>query len=64
MPDETLSDIKETLGVKKSAGDNGSMEEYSVDELIAADRYNKEVAATAPGKRGFRLMKIVPGGAP
>lgn len=44
---------------KKVTGDEGGIEERSVDELIAADRYTKAQGAGASGPpHGLRISKI------
>ncbi len=63
MPDP---DIEQTIidalsGPKKATGDNGSAEKFSVDEMIAADRY---LAAKTRKGPGFKMNKIVPQGGP
>jgi hypothetical protein len=63
MPDDDdenpLADAQTALGWKKATGDSGSAEKFSVDELIAFDKYKKGIAS------GGRVIfkKIVPGGA-
>ncbi len=43
----------------KAIGDTGTVELHKLSELIAADQY----LAAKNARRGFRLSKIVPGGA-
>lgn len=58
---EDLSDTIADVAVrpKASAGDNGSLTEHSLPELIQADEY---IANKNTG-RGFKLSQIKPGGA-
>lgn len=43
---------------KKITGDNGSVEEHSIDDLIKADRYLASKRAKAAGGIGVRFLKI------
>lgn len=45
---------------KSATGDNGSATQHSLPELIQADQYLAEKRRVGPG---FRLSKIVAGGA-
>jgi hypothetical protein len=58
-----LSDnIEEVAGApKKSSGDNGSVEEHDLDDMIKADRYLR--ARSAGLGAGFKISKLIPGGA-
>jgi hypothetical protein len=66
MPDPSpdLSEAIADLAVapKKSTGDNGSLEEHGIQDLIEADKYlaKKRVSLGL----GFRVSRIRPGGAP
>jgi hypothetical protein len=57
MPDDDIADQieEDAIGPKKAAGDFGSYEKQSIQDLIAADRYLK-------GCRGgtFKLSKLKP----
>ena len=56
------SDIETLAGrPRKLVGDEGSIEEKSVDELIKADTYSKAASATAP-PFGLRVAKAKPFG--
>lgn len=61
---DPLGDAATALGPKKSTGDTGSIEQFTVEELIAYDKYMKGVAAVdvQPTSRGLRFNKIIPGG--
>jgi hypothetical protein len=45
---------------KSATGDNGSVTQQDIGQLIEADRYLSDKRRSGPG---FRLSKIVPGGA-
>ena len=64
MESEDLTDaIRESAGTAKRAkGDNGEMEQHSLPDQIAADRYLRSLAATKVGPKRLRLTKIVPPG--
>lgn len=63
MSDPDLSETIEELAQapKKSVGDNGTIEEHSIQDLIEADRYLSRKRASL-GK-GFKLSQIIPGSA-
>jgi hypothetical protein len=63
MPDE-LDDIirKNAQGPAKASGDAGSMEQHSLSEQIAADRYLQSKHAVRSKGLGLRITKIVPPG--
>lgn len=44
---------------KKVTGDAGLMEEHSLPDLIAADRYGKAQAGADKPARGMRITKLV-----
>lgn len=48
---------------KKVEGDAGSVEQHSLPDQIAADRYLQEKAVVKSRRPGFRIFKIVPPGA-
>lgn len=48
------------LGPKRVQGDAGEVEQHSIRDLIALDRYER----SKQGGRGFRMGKFRPGGAP
>jgi hypothetical protein len=65
MPDEpeTIEDAIEQAalaGIKKATGDNGSIENFDIEQLIAAKRF----AQTQSSGLGIRIRKLVPPGAP
>jgi len=49
-------------GPAKVAGDAGSVEQHSLSEQIAADRYLASKEAAGKPKRGLRFNKLVPPG--
>lgn len=48
---------------KKAQGDAGSVEQHSLPDQIAADRYLASKQAVASKSKGIRLTKLVPPGA-
>lgn len=51
-------------GPKSAKGDSGEMQEHSLPDQIAADRYLRSTRANRRGRGlGVRFMKIVPPGA-
>lgn len=64
MPDELDATIRQNAaGPAKVAGDAGSVEQHSLPDQIAADRYLKAKEAAASKRRGLRFSKLVPPGA-
>lgn len=61
---EPLDDSIKTnaQGPKRARGDSGEVEQHSVSDQIAADRYLESKKA-ARRKLGVRMTKIVPPGA-
>ncbi len=61
---ETLdSSIKTNAeGPRKASGDSGSVEQHSLADQIAADRYLESRKASRGAGLGIRLVKISPGG--
>lgn len=64
-----MSDIETKIndvakaGMKRASGDAGSAEVLPVQEMMDADKYKKNITATADGYvRGIRLNKIKPEG--
>ena len=49
-------------GPKKATGDSGSVEQHSLADQIAADRYLASKKATRSKGLGIRLSKLVPPG--
>jgi hypothetical protein len=65
VPDETIADaIRENAaGPAKASGDSISVEQHSIQDQIAADRYLASKAAAKQPHRGLRFSRIVPPGA-
>ncbi|HPP53180.1 MAG TPA: hypothetical protein PK777_09540 [Thermoguttaceae bacterium] len=61
---ESLEDAirKNAEGPAKVAGDAGTVEQHSLSEQIAADRYLASKEAAGKTKRGLRFNKLVPPG--
>lgn len=49
-------------GPRKAAGDSGSMEQHSLPDQIAADRYLESKKASRSKGLGIKLAKLAPGG--
>ena len=49
-------------GPSKASGDSGSMEQHSLPDQIAADRYLESKKAARGKGLGIRLKKLVPPG--
>ena len=66
MATTNLSDAIQTNaeGPAKASGDSGSMEQHSLPDQIAADKYlaSKSAAATTGNSLGIRLTKLSPPG--
>lgn len=65
MPDETIADaIKDNAaGPAKASGDSISVEQHSIQDQIAADRYLASKRAATKPHRGLRFSRVVPPGA-
>ena len=50
-------------GPKSASGDAGSMQQHSIPDQIAADRYLASKQAARSKGMGIRLTKVVPPGA-
>jgi hypothetical protein len=50
-------------GPKSASGDSGSMQQHSIPDQIAADRYLESKKAAQAKGLGIRLTKVVPPGA-
>ncbi|MBI1375813.1 MAG: hypothetical protein GC159_24145 [Phycisphaera sp.] len=49
-------------GPKKASGDSGSVEQHSLQDQIAADKYLESKKASRAKGLGVKLAKISPGG--
>jgi len=64
MADELDDTIQQNAaGPKSASGDAGSMEQHSLPDQIAADRYLASKKAARSKGLGVRLTKVVPPGA-
>lgn len=64
MPDDLEQTIRQNAeGPAKASGDAGSVEQHSLADQIAADRYLASKAVAKSKNRGLRLNKLVPPGA-
>jgi hypothetical protein len=66
MPDPTPTENaieQNAQGPKKAQGDAGSVEQHSLPDQIAADRYLASKRAMRSRGRGLRISKLVPPGA-
>jgi hypothetical protein len=63
MPDELQQAIAENAaGPKRAKGDSGEMEQHSLQDQIAADRYLASKEANQRKGLPFRTTKLVPPG--
>jgi len=64
MADDTLKDAIEenAKGPKRAKGDSGEMEQHSLQDQIAADRYLATKDAAKRKGLPFRTTKLVPPG--
>jgi hypothetical protein len=65
VPDNDITDaIRENAsGPSKASGDQGSFEQHSIPDQIAADRYLASKRAANKPHRGMRFTRIIPPGA-
>jgi hypothetical protein len=64
MPTTTDQSIEQNAqGPKKAQGDAGSVEQHSLPDQIAADRYLASKRAMKTRTKGLQLSKLVPPGA-
>ena len=64
MSDELEDSIRENaVQPAKASGDSGSVEQHSLSDQIAADRYLQKTQAARSRRPGLRITKIVPTGA-
>ncbi len=49
-------------GPRKASGDSGSVEQHSLADQIAADKYLESKAASRARGLGIKLVKVSPGG--
>ena len=64
MGEELDNSIQENAaGPRKASGDSGSVEQHSLADQIAADKYLESKKASRSKGLGIKLAKISPGGA-
>ena len=64
MADDHSTTIRENAqNPAKASGDSGSMEQHSLPDQIAADRYLESKKAARGKGLGIKLKKLVPPGA-
>ncbi len=61
---ETIDNAIQTNaeGPKKASGDSGSVEQHSLPDQIAADKYLESKKASRAKGLGIKLVKVSPGG--
>jgi hypothetical protein len=63
MTEDLDNTIQENAaGPRKASGDAGSVEQHSLTDQIAADKYLQSKEAAATKGLGIKLLKISPGG--
>lgn len=63
MAEDLKNSIQENAsGPRKASGDAGSVEQHSLTDQIAADKYLQSKQAVATKGLGIKLLKISPGG--
>ena len=64
MADDLSTNIQTNAqGPRKAAGDSGSMEQHSLTDQIAADKYLESKKASRASGLGIKLVHISQGGA-
>lgn len=58
----TIDVVSSALGPKSMSGDEGSVTERSISELIEADSYGKEADVMSKSSLPIRKVQIKPGG--
>ena len=63
MPDDLGDTIRDNASnPKRASGDSGSVEQHSLKDQIAADKYLESKKASRSKGRGIKLVKISPVG--
>ena len=63
MADDLSDTIRDSASQpKRASGDSGSVEQHSLTDQIAADRYLESKKASRSKGLGIKLAKISPGG--
>ena len=64
MPDQLDQKIRENAqGPRRASGDSGSVEQHSLSDQIAADRYLASKDAAKAKRLGIRVGRMIPPGA-
>ncbi len=64
MTEELDTVIQENAaGLRRASGDSGSVEQHSIRDQIAADRYLQSKKASRKSGLGLKFNKLSPGGA-
>ena len=64
MPEQIEDNIRENAqGPRRASGDSGSVEQHSLTEQMAADRYLASKEAAKRKGMGIRVGKMIPPGA-
>jgi hypothetical protein len=64
MTDDLSDKIKDNATApKRASGDSGSVEQHSLQDQIAADKYLESKKASRKKGLGIKVAKISPGGA-
>jgi len=62
VEDLEIAIFENAQGPAKASGDSGSMEQHSLPDQVAADRYLESKKAARSKGLGIRLKKLVPPG--
>jgi len=63
MADDLSNTIRDNASnPKRASGDSGSVEQHSLSDQIAADKYMESKKASRSKGLGIKLIKISPGG--
>ncbi|MCD4823461.1 MAG: hypothetical protein K8S55_02555 [Phycisphaerae bacterium] len=63
MADDLNNTIAENAaGPRKASGDSGSVEQHSLTDQIAADKFLESKKASRSNGLGIKLVKLSPGG--
>lgn len=64
MTDTNLADkiASNALKPKKVSGDSGSVEQHSISDQIAAEKFSQSKKAAQGKGLGIRFTKLIPGG--
>ncbi|MCD4823448.1 MAG: hypothetical protein K8S55_02485 [Phycisphaerae bacterium] len=63
MTDSIDNSIQQNaLGPRKASGDSGSVEQHSLTDQIAADKFLESKKASRSKGLGIKLVKLSPGG--